>query len=307
MSNEVVRYSNQFNRVALRRFDATHLDVLMSIAARVRDQGTAQVQFTFVELRKLMRLDWQMSNQELADKIVGMNRRLLALNYQFEDPDGTVTQLALFTTFRTSVKEATLTVSVNADFAFLLNDLTSQFTRFELAEFASLKSRYAKEFYRRAKQYRATGVWTVTREELCRLLDVPASIADSTTNLNKRVLTPIMQEVGPLIGLTIERTYRHEAGTRGRGRLYSFTFRFRQEEPPKPKKHKKGGTPVPDSRTTYQGWEIWYPGDIGPQKVDPAAAESHLGGTVARDKCPICQWSARNAATHGAVQGTLID
>ena len=50
-------------------------------------------------------------------------------------------------------------VAVNPRFSFLLNDLTSQFTRFELAEFTALKSSYAKETYRRLKQYRQTGVW----------------------------------------------------------------------------------------------------------------------------------------------------
>ncbi|MDC7286158.1 replication initiation protein, partial [Bifidobacterium thermophilum] len=65
-----------------------------------------------------------------------------------------------------------LEVSVNDRFAFLLTDLTSQFTRFELAEFADLKSKYAKEFYRRAKQYRSSGIWKVSRDEFCRLLNV---------------------------------------------------------------------------------------------------------------------------------------
>lgn len=36
MSNEIVKFSNQFNNVALKKFDAVHLDVLMAIASRVR-------------------------------------------------------------------------------------------------------------------------------------------------------------------------------------------------------------------------------------------------------------------------------
>ena len=41
MSNEIVKFSNQFNNVALKKFDAVHLDVLMAIASRVREKGTA--------------------------------------------------------------------------------------------------------------------------------------------------------------------------------------------------------------------------------------------------------------------------
>jgi hypothetical protein len=56
MSNEIVKFSNQFNNVALKKFDAVHLDVLMAIASRVREKGTATVEFSFEELRGLMRL-----------------------------------------------------------------------------------------------------------------------------------------------------------------------------------------------------------------------------------------------------------
>ena len=53
---------------------------------------------------------------------------------------------------RHTAPKRTLTVSVNSRFSFLLNDLTSQFTRFELAEFTALRSSYAKECYRRLEQ-----------------------------------------------------------------------------------------------------------------------------------------------------------
>lgn len=96
MSNEIVKFSNQFNNVALKKFDAVHLDVLMAIASRVREKGTATVEFSFEELRGLMRLRKNLTNRQLADKIVQTNARLLALNYMFED-SGKIIQFALFT------------------------------------------------------------------------------------------------------------------------------------------------------------------------------------------------------------------
>lgn len=221
MSNEIVKFSNQFNNVALKKFDAVHLDVLMAIASRVREKGTATVEFSFEELRGLMRLRKNLTNRQLADKIVQTNARLLALNYMFED-SGKIIQFALFTKFVTDPQEATLAVGVNEEFAFLLNDLTSQFTRFELAEFADLKSKYAKEFYRRAKQYRSSGIWKISRDEFCRLLSVPKSTAEQVRDLNKRVLKPIIEECGPLLGLKIERQYVKR-------RLSGFVFTFARE------------------------------------------------------------------------------
>lgn len=249
MSNEIVKFSNQFNNVALRKFDSTHLDVLMSIASRVKERGTETVTFSFAELRELMRLRKNLTTKQLADKIVETNRRLLALNYMFTDDEGGIVQFALFTVFRTLPKSETLEVSVNPLFSFLLNDLTSQFTRFELAEFTGLKSRYAKEFYRRAKQFRSTGLWTVSREEFCRLLDVPKSTADSVSNLNRVVLKPIMEECGSLLGLEMHKKYERKPGQRGRGSLSGFIFMFRSEEPPKPESKKTAPTGVQARKT----------------------------------------------------------
>ena len=137
MSDEIVKYSNQFNNQALRKFTALDLDLLMAIASRVRDKGTDEVAFTFEELKRLAGLQRNMTNDEFAKQIANVNRRLLALNFEFQNEEHDIIQFALFAGFVTSPTKRTLTVSVNSRFSFLLNDLTSQFTRFELAEFTA--------------------------------------------------------------------------------------------------------------------------------------------------------------------------
>ncbi|WP_318794174.1 replication initiation protein, partial [Bifidobacterium longum] len=119
---------------------------------------------------------------------------------------------------------------------FLLNDLTSQFTRFELAEFTALRSSYAKECYRRLKQYRQTGVWKVSLEDFRRLLDVPKSYRPS--EINKYVLKPIEEELGPLLNLKVHRKYLKKKPGRGRASLVGFEFEFDPEKVP-------GGAPAP--------------------------------------------------------------
>ena len=204
MANEIVKYSNQFNAQALRRFTALDLDLLMAIAARVRDKEIDEVTFTFEELRQLAHVKKNLTDKELAARIVEVNDRLLACRFRFQDDSRTV-QFTLFSGFETDWKTAKLLVAVNPRFSFLLNDLTSQFTRFELAEFTALKSSYAKETYRRLKQYRQTGLWKVSLEEFRRLLDVPKSYR--TCDLNERVLKPIQAELGELLGLRIHKKY----------------------------------------------------------------------------------------------------
>ena len=235
MSDEIVKYSNQFNNQALRKFTALDLDLLMAIAARVRDKEIDEVTFTFEELRQLAHVKKNLTDKELAARIVEVNDRLLACRFRFQDDSRTV-QFTLFSGFETDWKTRKLLVAVNPRFSFLLNDLTSQFTRFELAEFTALRSSYAKECYRRLKQYRQTGVWKVSLEDFRRLLDVPKSYRPS--EINKYVLKPIEEELGPLLNLKVHRKYLKKKPGRGRASLVGFEFEFDPEKVP-------GGAPAP--------------------------------------------------------------
>lgn len=314
MSNEIVRYSNQFNAQALRRFTALDLDLLMAIASRVRDQGTDEVVFTFEELRQLAHIKKNLTDKELAARIVEVNDRLLACRFRFQDDSRTV-QFTLFSGFETDWKTAKLLVAVNPRFSFLLNDLTSQFTRFELAEFADLKSSYAKETYRRLKQFRQTGVWKVSLAEFRRLLDIPDSYRIS--HINSRVIKPIEDELKPLMNLKVHRKFAKVAAGRGRSQLVGFEFEFDPERVP----GGKGAPRVDLSRSVREdtarrslesvsphlvevrGWgEVWWTGDF-----DVAAARGHLDGSLPAERCMACRMDARNVAGHGSASNSLVD
>lgn len=314
MSNEIVKYSNQFNAQALRRFTALDLDLLMAIAARVRDKEIDEVTFTFEELRRLAHVKKNLTDKELAARIVEVNDRLLACRFRFQDDSRTV-QFTLFSGFETDWKTRKLLVAVNPRFSFLLNDLTSQFTRFELAEFTALKSSYAKETYRRLKQYRQTGVWKVSIEEFRRLLDVPESY--QTRDLNKRVLKPIQDELGPLLNLVVHKKFHKKGTGRGGRSLVGLEFEFDPERVP----GGKGAPRVDLSRSVREdtarrslesvsphlvevrGWgEVWWTGDF-----DVAAARGHLDGSLPAERCMACRMDARNVAGHGSASNSLVD
>lgn len=117
-------------------------------------------------------------------------------------------------------------VSVNDEFLFLLNELTSNFTRFELEEFVKFKSTYTKEFYRRIKQFRHTGVWKISIDEFNRLLGISESYKIS--DIDKRVFQPILSELGEKYNLKIIKKYSKKTG-RGRSSVSGFEFHFKKE------------------------------------------------------------------------------
>lgn len=218
----IVKYNNQFNQVALRNFSSQELDLLISIASKVKEKGVKLVEIPFFELKKYINLKSNLSNSKFMKSVINVNKKLLALNFTFVEGN-IVDQFTLFKKFRVDGNSQILYVSVNEDFFFLLNQLTSNFTRFELKEFVTLKSSYTKEFYRRIKQFRKTGFWKCSIEEFRNLLDIPQKYR--IIDIDKYVLKPIMKELGEEYNLKIEKKYGFTGG-RGRSRVVGFEFRF---------------------------------------------------------------------------------
>ena len=226
MSNEVVKYNNDFNNQALRNFSSEELNLLMTIFHKLRDQSINILEYSFYDLKKIINLEKHMTTKEFTNTIMNVNKKLLALNYIYRE-DNTITQMAIFKTFKIKLKDQVLMISLNEDFRFLLNDFNREWTRFELEEFVKLKSSYTKEFYRRMKQFRKTGFWKCSIEEFRYLLDIPESY--KMINIDIRVLKPIQRELGEKYDLKIIKKYGFSGG-RGRSRVVGFEFRFSPEK-----------------------------------------------------------------------------
>lgn len=246
--NEIVKYHNDLSELPLRKFTSAELDLLMTICSKCKYQDTALMKLSFNELEKLA--DYRADNKKrLAEDIRRTNKKLLELNIMLHDAEnpGRTVQFALFTRFITDEKTQTLEVKVNEEFKYILNELTSNFTRFELDKFVQLRSSYAKACYRQLKRYRDTGFWAVSLERFKELMDIPKSY--TLTNLDKRVLKPIDNELSKVFKkFTIEKKY----GT-GRGKpVIGLEFYFTSErlwEPladPAEKGYKETGFICPD-------------------------------------------------------------
>ena len=154
-------------------------------------------------------------------------KKLLVLNYTFQTEE-LIIQFALFQEFVINAKTQNLTIAVSERFKFLLNEFEpSNWTRFELEEFVRLKSSYTKEFYRRMKQFRSTGFWSVNLDEFKRLMDIPVNYR--MCDIDVKVLKPIQKELKEKYGLKIQKTYNKKG--RGRPAVSGFIFTFLKEEP----------------------------------------------------------------------------
>lgn len=218
MANEIVKIHNDLTNEKLGKMNAKELDLFMTICHKMRDKGTKQVVISFDELRKLGNYN-KNSNAELKAEIIKANSKLLEFQLKIEKGSKTY-QRTLFKDFITDEEECTITVGVWEETAYILNNLINNFTRFELSEFVSLDSKYAKRLYKLIKQYKTQGKFYVSKEDFYKALDVPNTYTN--TNYQKFVLKPALKECRRYI-LNLE-CIPKKSGRGGSVKGYNFTF-----------------------------------------------------------------------------------
>lgn len=189
----IVKFDNQLNTLELGKLNAVELDLFMGICAIAKEKGTEDIQIPFDAIKQMCSYS-ATQKKRFVSELTQTNKKLMSLDFAITNEDKTcVTQFVLFPTFKTDINKKMLTVKVNSEFAFLLNDLTSNFTRFELKEYTEMRSKYSKILYQILKQYRKTGILVVKIEEFRKMLDIPEGYRMS--EIDKYVLNPALAEI----------------------------------------------------------------------------------------------------------------
>lgn len=243
--NEIAKQHNDLIDLPLRRFNASEIDILNVICHRCQDEGTKEVVLPLDKIRQMSHYQNKNENQFI-DAIKSTNQKLLQLNFTIGDERKFV-QFALFPTFEVDLNKGTLTVQVHENFAFLLNELSGNYTSIELQESAQLKSAYAKAIYKKLRKYRDTGIWRVTVEDFRKYLDIPDSYRSG--HIVTKILTPSIAELKPFFkGLSYETEFRKKAG-RGRPAVSGYVFTF------KPQPHREKPQITQESIAKQTGWQ----------------------------------------------------
>ena len=184
--NEIVKYNNHMNLINFDSFTATDFNVFFALCSIFKEKGDTCITLSFSEIKRL--IDYKSTSQErFIEDLNTMNTKLQQVNSKTKVNNITLS-LILFPTYIIDENKKTLSIRINPDFAFLLNDLTSHFTLFELKEFVGLKSKYSKTLYRMLKQWRSVGQY-----EIKAMMDIPASYSNS--RITARCITPAITEL----------------------------------------------------------------------------------------------------------------
>lgn len=223
--NEIVKYDNGMNKLNFTGFSKLDMNMLMALCSKMRDKDVNEITFDFTTLKELMNYKSTDKADFIAD-LKRMNKRLMKVNCEIIT-QSEIIMFVLFPTFRVNSDAETLTVGVNKDFTFLLNELR-EYTRFDLDEFINLNSKYAKHLYRLLKQFRTQGWYRVKVNEFREKMDCPSSYSNKI--FMHDIVNPSVEALKPYFkGLSVE----VEKDTRKRGRpIIGYYFTFQKEHIP---------------------------------------------------------------------------
>lgn len=192
----VVKYQNELNLVPLKSFNSKEMDLFFSLCARMKDKGMDNVHFSFEELKHLS--DYHFTgNDRFVNDLRSLYKKMLSLSYETDEIDKSgdriIKNFVLFTGFEINVSKQYVDVSVNPKLENIINGLTSEFSKFELSAFTSIRSTYAKTLFRLLIQYKNTGYYVVKIENFRELMNIPEYY--KMGNIDQTVLKPALREL----------------------------------------------------------------------------------------------------------------
>lgn len=250
MANEVVKHHNDLNTVIMRKWTAEEMNFFFAILAKARDKGTSDLVFDKYQLAELARYSVQ-HNKRFYDTMDSLSNNISQLRY-IERTSRSVEYMPLFTKFRVDWEEdlsdMKATVSLSPHFEYILNRLSANFTQYELQEFTSIRSTYAKTAYRLLKQWRTVGKKEFKKDEFKLLMDTPDYYQIS--DIDRLVIKPILKQLSPYFeNLKIDKIKSKKRGNPVLG--YVFTWKKETVEPYDPEKFKEAKKPVKSNNPNW--------------------------------------------------------
>lgn len=198
---EIVKYHNDLNKIKLPKFTEIEQNLLFGMLVKIKNNS--ECEFSANELRNFVS-DKNPTNAELFNYASTLGDKFFKADFteirKINEKENAKTTYNLFKEytifFLDNGYEKTLTrikIEINEIFAYLVEQLTANFTRFELAEFIALSGKYTKTLYRLLKQYRQTGYMRMEWEEFKRILDIPEKL--KMCDIDKDILKPAIKEL----------------------------------------------------------------------------------------------------------------
>lgn len=280
MANEIVRHHNDLNTVIMRKWSSEEMNFFFAIIAKARDKGTRLMKFNTDELKEIAsssrKYRWEETMKSVADKVIDLK--------YYERTEHSYAVMNLFSYFKVDEKERVVEVEVSSKFEYVINKLEAQFTQYELKEFTTIRSTYAKTAYRLLKQWRTVGRREFQIDEFKLLMDTPDYYQIS--DIDRLVIKPIKEQLSPyFVDLKVKKIKSNKRGNPVLG--YEFTWKKEVTEAYDPHKYDKPkNTPKKPSKKAAKKTNVpkWsksdYKNPLDPKIIDELIEFHKLNGTL---------------------------
>lgn len=223
--NEIVKYHNKLNSLSFGSLGELGQNLFFSMLTKLKDKADKEVIFTADELNSFVK-ERNLTNKELFIECNKLKYNIFKMDFKsIKKNDDNSLDIGYHNIFKSFFLRVTATeseqyahlpssyvpkewelpqnvkfikfkflkVQINPEFAYLVNELTANFTRFELEEFIALSGKYTKTLYRLLKQYRQTGKRIFEWQEFAELMDIPADYRQ--TDIDQFILKPALKEL----------------------------------------------------------------------------------------------------------------
>lgn len=207
---EIVKYHNNFNKVKLPNFTELEQNLLFGIISKIKDKPAGkEIEISAQELNEFVK-ERNYTNKELYEVMTSLTKNFFKADFKIIEKEelenneilvkeGVINLFKEFWnhTFRdyknNLIRYEKIVLVLNPKFEYLVNQITANFTRFELAEFIALSGKYTKTLYRLLKQYRQTGYMHMEWDEFKRILDIPECYRQ--IDIDQQILKPAIKEL----------------------------------------------------------------------------------------------------------------
>lgn len=225
--NEITRYRNEINTIPMRKWTAEEQDFFFALITEARDKGTQLLVFDKDDLKALADYS-DRNNKRFIDIVESLGKKIAGMNYN-EKKKNSFKIMNLFQRFEVEWSEdysqMHAEVRVSEDFEYILNKLDANFTQFELKQFTNIRSTYAKEMFKKLKQWRTVGKKEYPVDVFRAMLQIPKSYR--ATDINQVVLKPIKEELSQYFtGLKVKPIKARKRGNP----IISYEFTWQAEK-----------------------------------------------------------------------------
>ena len=251
--NEIVEYHNDFHKLSLGNFSELEQNLLMGVLVNCRNQGDKIIEMCYDDVLHYVDKRKNITKKELLDIIINLRTNFFKLDFKVIKKQGNLKCEAyynLFSKFEIYINEienlekqkleqqfSHLILKVNDDFAYIINELTRDFTQFELDEFLYLRGKYSKSLYRLLKCVRTTGYYIKKWSDFKGLMGIPESMRDNM--IETRILKPCVEKLSETIKThlfdaripfeNLEYKFKKESSKRGKPQVTHIEFYFKPQ------------------------------------------------------------------------------